>query len=285
MEDSIRSEKPVTPASVYELVTVSGIVKANLPFSRLLVLSILAGIYIGFGGILFLVVGVGVLDAWPYGIGKFLQGLGFCLGLILVLVGGAELFTGNTLLIIPWLEKKLTIVAVLRNWAFVYLGNFIGSILLAVLVFYSRMYTNANGQLADLILKVADKKTGYDFGQALILGILCNILVCLAVWMSYSAKNTSDKILAIIFPITAFIAAGFEHSVANMFLIPAGLMIKWFDPLVIPSMDLSGLTLSGLFLKNLLPVTLGNIIGGSGFVGFAYFLSYHKKTKDVTQNQ
>jgi formate transporter len=242
-------------------------------------LAILAGMYIGFGGILFLIVGTGTLDTWPYGVAKFLQGLAFCLGLVLVVVGGAELFTGNTLLIIPWLEKKISFSELVRNWGIVYFGNFLGSLILAIVVFYSRIYMNANGQMAELLLKVAEKKVGFSFGQALMLGILCNILVCLAVWMAYSAKNTSDKILAILFPITAFIAAGFEHSVANMFLIPFALFIKWFDPSLIGVVNVENLSICNFLMKNLLPVTLGNIIGGSGFVGLFYYFAFHQKTK------
>lgn len=279
MAEPRQSDNPISSAAIFESASAASVLKSTLPFPRMFILSILAGMYIGFGGILFLVTGVGIQDTVPYGIGKLLQGLSFCLGLILVVVGGAELFTGNTLMVIPLLEKKISMLSLLRNWGVVYTGNFIGSFLLAVLVFFSRMQTIASGQFGELIIAVANKKVGYGFLQAFVLGILCNILVCLAVWMAYSAKNTTGKILAILFPITAFIAAGFEHSVANMFLVPIGLLIKWFDASAYPSIITTNLTLLNFLVKNLIPVTLGNIVGGSGFVGLAYFLAYRTKSR------
>jgi formate/nitrite transporter len=235
----------------------------------------LAGAYIAFGAVFSSVIALGMPGTWPYGIMKALQGLSFSLGLILVVVGGAELFTGNNLMVIAWLDKKINTLAVFRNWVIVFLGNFVGSIVIALLMIMSRQYLVSNGELGKSILELAILKTSYPFYRALVLGILCNILVCLAVWLSFSGRSTSDKILAIIFPISAFIAAGFEHSVANMYIIPAALFLQTIDPIFTANTGIlsDSLTWSAFFINNLVPVTLGNIIGGALFVGFLYFFS------------
>ena len=165
----------------------------------------------------------------PYGVARILIGLTFCIGLILVVVGGAELFTGNILIVIAWLSRKVGTRALLRNWVIVYLGNFVGSLGTAALVFFSRHYTFADGGIGEVALKIAASKMHYGFLQAVVLGILCNGLVCLAVWLTYSARSTGGKVVAIIFPVTAFVAASFEHSVANMYFVPFALFIKDFD--------------------------------------------------------
>jgi formate transporter len=214
----------------------------------------------------------------PYGLTRISAGITFSLGLILVVVGGAELFTGNNLMIIALLDRKISLGALLRNWGIVYMGNFIGSVLVALLVIGSRMYTFASGDLGKTILTVANNKMHYGFIQAIFLGILCNILVCLAVWLTYSTPSISGKILAIVFPISAFIAAGFEHSVANMYILSVGLLLKSIDPAFAAGLNLNlgSLTWGNALLFNLLPVTLGNILGGAGFVGLIYYLIYHK---------
>ena len=161
---------------------------------------------------------------------RLLSGLVFSVGLILVLVGGAELFTGNNLIVMAWASGKVSIWQLLRNWVIVYVGNFVGAISTAVLMFMTRQYTFGSNAVGITALKTAVAKSDLTFLQAIALGILCNALVCMAVWLTYSARSTVDKILAIIFPITAFVAAGFEHSIANMYFIPIGLLIKGFDP-------------------------------------------------------
>jgi formate/nitrite transporter len=200
----------------------------------------------------------------------------FCLGLILVIVGGAELFTGNNLIVMAWASGKVSTKALLRNWGIVYLGNFVGSLATVGLLFASKQYLSANGGVGVTALKIANAKIEFGFWQALSLGILCNILVCLAVWLTFSARSTVDKIAAIIFPVTAFVAAGFEHSVANMYFIPIGLVIKQFDPSFAADtgLNLSKLTWQAFFLRNLLPVTIGNILGGSIFVAAIYWLIF-----------
>lgn len=253
-----------------------GVHKAKLPFVRMTLLSILAGMYIGFGYLLSGVITTGAAGILPYGVTRVLGGLIFSLGLILVVVAGAELFTGNALMVIAWIDHKITFRAMIRNWVIVYLGNFLGALLLAVLVFLGREYLFSNGEVGQTMLNAALVKVNYHFIQVLVLGILCNILVCLAVWMTYGGVTVADKIAAIIFPVTAFVAAGFEHSVANMYALPLAWMIKVFDPAYAAStsLNLSSLTWKSILLNNLLPVTIGNIIGGAFFVGAVYATVY-----------
>ena len=241
-----------------------------------LLLAILAGAYIAFGAVFSAISITGMAGSWPYGFMKVMAGLTFSLGLILVVVGGAELFTGNNLMVISWINRKISFGSMLRNWGIVYIGNFFGSLLIAILVFFSRIYTASSGDLGKTMLNLANNKMHYSFVQALVLGILCNILVCLAVWLAFSSRTTSGKILAIVFPITAFIAAGFEHSVANMYILPVAILIRSFDPSFAAGtrLDLVSLTWGNFFITNLLPVTIGNILGGAGFVGGVYALIY-----------
>ena len=267
-----------TPPQMLEKTSAIGVTKSSLRLLPLLLLAILAGMYIAFGGVFSTVIATGTNTVLPYGIVKLLQGLVFSLGLILAVVGGAELFTGNMLMIIPFLERKIRFNSLLRNWLVVYIGNLVGSLIVALLIISAGSYRLAGGLLGTTMLSIADSKMHYSFLQAISLGILCNILVCLAVWLSYSARNTTDKILSIIFPISAFIAAGFEHSVANMYLIPVALLLKNIDPGFVAGsgLNLSALSWGDFFLHNLLPVTLGNMVGGIIFVGIAYYLAYHR---------
>jgi formate/nitrite transporter len=207
---------------------------------------------------------------------RLLAGFVFSLGLILVVVGGAELFTGNNLIVMAWASGKVTGRALLRNWAIVYIGNFVGALGTAVLMFFSKQYTFGSASIGIAMLKTAIAKSELEFGQALVLGILCNALVCMAVWLTYSARSTMDKIAAIIFPITAFVAAGFEHSIANMYFIPVALFVKGFNPEFIAGLGdkvphLESLTWGNFFLNNLIPVTIGNVIGGTVLVAAVYW--------------
>ena len=250
-----------------------GVGKAEAPALRTFVLAVLAGAFIALGAIFATTVAAGTTAALPFGVAKLLIGLVFCLGLILVIVGGAELFTGNNLIVMAWASRKVTTTGLLRNWAIVYAGNFVGAVGTAVLLFLSRQYTFGGGAIGSTALAIANGKVSLDWLQALMLGVLCNILVCLAVWLTFSARSTIDKIAAIIFPISAFVAAGFEHSVANMYFIPIGLLIKQFDTAFTAAsgLDLKMLTWGRFLAGNLLPVTLGNIIGGSVFVAAVYW--------------
>jgi formate transporter len=257
-----------------------GVKKANSSFWAIFPLAILAGAFIALGGIFATIVLVGS-STLPYGVSRLLAGLAFCLGLILVVVGGAELFTGNNLVVMAWASHKITFLAMLRNWLIVYLGNFVGAVGTAVLMLLAKQYTFGNAAVGETALKIATSKVMLGFWQAVVLGILCNGLVCLAVWMTYSARTTGDKIAAIIFPITAFVAAGFEHSVANMYFIPYALFIKSFDPTFIASLgdkiNVENLTWVTFLVKNLLPVTIGNTLGGAGLVAAIYWFIYLRK--------
>ncbi len=277
-ENQLKLES-LSPSEMVEKAITVAENKATNRWINTFYLAILAGMYIAFGALFASVISVGMPGVWPYGMMKLLQGLVFSMGLILVVVGGAELFTGNALMVMAWAKRKIALASLLKNWLIVYLGNFLGSIFVALFVLLSKEYLVSSGKLGELMLSVANAKVHYGFIQALVLGILCNIMVCLAVWLTYSGKTTTDKILAIIFPITFFIAAGFEHSVANMYIIPLGILLKGFDPTFINTLavDLSSLTWSRFLFSNLIPVTLGNILGGGLFVGILYLLAYRKK--------
>jgi formate transporter len=273
-----------------------GVAKAQMPFLKMFMLSIMAGAFIALGAIFATTVAAGSISvttltgvaafgsALPYGVVRLLSGLVFCLGLILVVVGGAELFTGNNLIVMAWASRKVSIRLVLRNWVIVYLGNFVGAVSTAILMFFTRQYTFGANAVGILALKTAAAKCDLTFIQAVALGILCNALVCMAVWLTFSARSTTDKILAIIFPITAFVAAGFEHSVANMYYIPYALLIKGFDPAFIQTVgdkvgNLDKLNWQAFLLNNLLPVSIGNIIGGAGLVAAMYWAIYLRPGK------
>ena len=262
-----------------------GVVKANYGPRRLLMLGILAGGFIALGAIFATTVSADS-GSMPYGFTKLISGLVFSLGLILVIISGAELFTGNNLIVMAWASKKIATKKLLRNWIYVYVGNFIGAVGFAALLFFSGQYTFGGSAVGLTALNIANTKTGIGFVEAFVLGILCNVLVCLAVWMAMSARSTTDKILAVIFPITAFVAAGFEHCIANMYFIPVGLMIKSGAPasfwtnIGMTATDFSNLTWSNMLINNLIPVTLGNIIGGTFLVGIVYWALYLRIPKN-----
>lgn len=276
------------PAEMATRAEYIGVRKSEMPALTMFSLALLAGAFISLGAVFATTVSAGGITVntvdgaaafstgLPYGVTRLLAGLVFCLGLILVVVGGAELFTGNNLIVMAWASGKVTTRALLRNWAIVYIGNFVGAIGTAVLVFFSGQYTFGKDAVGIAALNIAAAKSSLGFGQALALGILCNALVCLAVWMTFSARSTIDKIAVIIFPITAFVAAGFEHSVANMYFIPYGLLVKMFAPEYMARVsekvaNLQNLTWGNFFVNNLIPVTIGNIIGGAVLVAAIYW--------------
>jgi formate/nitrite transporter len=268
----------LSPAEVASGFIETGCKKAGLPKAKQFLLGILAGAYIAFaaeGS------NVAIHTIESVGIGKALAGALFATGLMLVVVAGAELFTGNCLIVMAGSEKKASWAAMLRNWFFVYAGNFVGAMIVVLLIFASGQLDFSSGLLGGFTIKTAVHKVGLPFGKALVMGILCNWLVCLAVWMAAAAKDVAGKLLAIFFPIWLFIASGFEHCVANMYYIPAGILAKsnpvWIERAV--ALDASPEAVNGLdwgsFLTgNLLPVTFGNIIGGAVFVGLAYWVVY-----------
>lgn len=272
----------LVPKEMANKAETSGVAKAALGPLRMFALAVLAGAFIALGAIFATTVTTG--STLSFGLTKLLSGLVFCLGLILVIGAGAELFTGNNLIVMAWASGKVTTGQLMRNWGIVYLGNFVGSLATAVIMLWSKQYTFANGALGQNVLNIADAKVNLEFGQALVLGVLCNALVCLAVWLCLGARTVTDKILAIIFPITAFVAAGFEHSVANMYFIPMGLLVKanasetFWSQIGTTAAAYDSLTWSRFLVNNLLPVTIGNIIGGSVMVGLVYWFIYLRPT-------
>ncbi|MEZ4593894.1 MAG: formate transporter FocA [Chloroflexota bacterium] len=272
----------LVPKAMAHKAEAAGVAKATLGPLRMLALAVLAGAFIALGAIFATTVTTG--STLSFGLTKLLSGLVFCLGLILVVGAGAELFTGNNLIVMAWAAGHVTTRQVLRNWVIVYIGNFIGSVLTAVMMFFSQQYTFANGAVGQNALNIANGKVNLEFGQAIVLGIMCNALVCLAVWLCLGGRSATDKVLAIIFPITAFVAAGFEHSVANMYFVPMGLLIKAGAPEAFwagigsTAVSYPSLTWGNFFLHNLLPVTIGNIIGGALMVGLAYWFIYLRPT-------
>lgn len=268
------------PREMAERAESVGVTKASLDFWTMFALGVLAGAFIGLGALFATTVTASPL---PYGVNRLLGGLAFCLGLILVVVAGAELFTGNNLIVMAWANGKVGTARLLRSWMVVYVGNFIGATSTAGLVFLSKQYIFGGGAVGKNALVIAQNKCNLGLIESVTLGILCNALVCLAVWLSYSGRTTTDKIISIIFPITAFVAAGFEHSVANMYFIPVGLLIKAHAPPEFWSLihDTAGaygaLTWTGLS-RNLVGVTLGNTLGGSVMVGLVYWFIYLRRT-------
>jgi len=257
-----------------------GVAKSGMSFVRTFALGVLAGAFIALGALFATTVVAGAADVIPFGVTRLLAGIVFCLGLILVVVAGAELFTGNNLIVMAWAERRVSAARLLRNWAIVYAGNLVGALGTVVLVFAGGQYEFGDGAVGTSALAIADAKAGLGFGQALALGIMCNALVCIAIWLTYSARSVTDKILAVLFPISAFVAAGFEHSVANMYFLPAGLLVRdqgsdeFFAASGVGPAEYPDLTLSNAIVENLIPVTIGNIIGGSLMVGLVYWLIY-----------
>jgi formate transporter len=264
------------PAEMAQRVESVGVKKANLDAVTTFALAILAGAFIALGANFATLVWTD--NGLAYGVSRLLGGLVFSLGLILVIVGGSELFTGNSLIVMAWASRKIRTLQLLRNWAIVYVGNFVGAFATAFGIYVAHQWTFDSYKVGATALNIANTKVGLDFVSAFALGIFCNALVCLAVWLCYSARSTTDKILAIIPPITAFVAAGFEHSVANMYFIPIGLLVR-NEPQVLTAAgktaeQLANLTWGGFLLNNLLPVTLGNIVGGGIMVAAVYWFVY-----------
>ncbi|MBI3303164.1 MAG: formate/nitrite transporter family protein [Deltaproteobacteria bacterium] len=258
--------------------------KCRLPFWPLLTLAVLAGAFIALGAIFSTTVSAGTAGVVPSGIARLLAGVVFCLGLVLVILGGAELFTGNALISMAWASGTVSTGQMVRNWGIVYTGNLLGALATAGFLYLSRQYTFAGGAVGLAALEIARAKTALGLIQAVVLGVLCNALVCLAVWLCLGARGTADKILAIVFPISAFVAVGFEHSVANMYFIPIGLLIKtdtaFLTAIGKSATDYVGLTWTNFLLVNLLPVTAGNLIGGVVLVGLVYWFVYLRKIKN-----
>lgn len=248
------------PAEVARRIEAAGCAKAVLPALPLTVLSVMAGIFIALGAAAFTAAVTGTDLA--YGPTRFLGGLVFSLGLVLVVVAGAELFTGNALIVMAWVDRKVTTRALLRNWLFAFIGNFAGALIVVALMWASGLLGGATGETAR---KITTAKLSIGFQEALVRGILCNMMVCLAVWLTVASRSVSDKIAAILLPIAGFVLLGYEHSIANMYLLAAG----WAAG---ADVDAAG------YFGNLVPVTIGNVIGGAGGVALTYRLAYGKQT-------
>ncbi|MEW6690785.1 MAG: formate/nitrite transporter family protein [Pseudomonadota bacterium] len=248
-----------SPREISEKIQSVGVTKARLTLLQTAMLGVLAGAFIGFGALYFTLVAADA--SLGFAATRLLGGLVFSLGLVLVVVGGAELFTGNNLMVMAWADGKITAAEVLRNWVVVYLANAVGAVGLALTVYLANHGAMNGGAVGAAYVKIAAAKTALPFAEAFFKGVLCNVLVCLAVWLAMAGHTVVDKIVAIVLPISAFVAAGFEHSVANMYFIPLGMLLAG-------EANWAGLA------ANLVPVTLGNILGGSVMVALVYYLIY-----------
>lgn len=262
-----------SPSEIADRIESVGVIKARLPLIPMAMLGILAGAFIGFGAMLFTLVSSDM--SLGFAASRLIGGLVFSLGLILVVIAGAELFTGNNLLSMAWVEGKVSLAEVLKNWIIVCFSNFAGATLLVMFVFLSGHTEMNHHAVAEKYLQIASAKCSLSFTSAFFSGVLCNMLVCLAVWMTFAGRTVTDKILAIVFPVTAFVAAGFEHSVANMFFIPMGILLK---TLLVSETGYEMVSWQG-FLKNIIPVIAGNIVGGSVFVAIVYSVIYKSGKK------
>jgi formate/nitrite transporter len=286
-KDKIQSVQDVTtpcnpPGAIANAFCTIGKNKAGLSWSKMIILGILAGAYISFGAQLATMV---TYDAVKYvgdGITKFLFGSVFSVGLMLVVIAGAELFTGNNLIVVGTLNKNVSVGKLLNSWVWVYIANFIGSLLVVWLMYNAQLWQTGNFAVGAKALAIANGKVNLTWSAAIARGILCNWLVCLAVWMAVAAKDVPGKILGIYFPIMAFVASGFEHSIANMYFVPMGIMLKNNTSVVAAAGltdQLSRLNWGSFLFNNLLPVTIGNIIGGAFFVATIYWYVYLRENK------
>lgn len=265
-----------SPAQIAERVEKAGVAKARMPLLQTLMMGVMAGAFIGLGALYFTIVASD--STLPFAVSRVLGGIAFSLGLILVVVAGAELFTGNNLMVMAWADGRIGTTELLRNWVLVYCANAAGAAGLALLVYLSHHADLNQHAIANAYIRIAAAKTALPFAEAFFKGVLCNALVCLAVWLALAGHSVTDKILAIVFPVSAFVAAGFEHSIANMYFIPLGMLLK-SDGVVPATIDAPTLNWQG-FAANLLPVTLGNIVGGSVMVALVYYVIYRQREKN-----
>ncbi|MCL1837662.1 MAG: formate/nitrite transporter family protein [Treponema sp.] len=273
-----------SPVEILAYTSDTGLAKTQRKTSAVLVLAFLAGAFIAFAAEGSNMAAHNLLAGTDtYGLGKTLAGVVFGTGLMLVVMAGGELFTGNTLIIVAALDRRVAVRKMLLNWLLVYAGNFLGCFCIAWMMTRTGLFNASDGLLGGITIKIAASKTVLPFSTAVILGVMCNWLVCLAVWASYGAKDIAGKALIIFFVICLFVISGFEHSIANMYYIPAGILAKqnpqWLAMSHVPAEQLDGLNWINFIVKNLIPVTLGNIVGGAGMVGFLYWFSLGKRKK------
>ena len=255
--------------------------KATKPFNKAFPLAMMAGLFIGLAFVFYVTVVTGGGDV-PWGLMHLAGGLAFSMGLLLLVVVGGELFTSSTLTLMARASSRISTGQLLKNWAVVYFGNFVGSMFLVLLVFTASMYMADHGQWGLSVLKISEHKLGHTFSEAVALGTLCNIMVCLAVWMAFGAKSVTDKMFAVLLPVGMFVASGFEHSIANMFMLPSAFMIQHFAPAEFwtaighSASEFSEISISNIVLHNLIPVTIGNILGGGVVIGLMHWKIYLK---------
>lgn len=268
------------PEEIANRIRKVGVTKSNGDPCRVLVLSLLAGAFVAFGAALFTILTYDPSEVASVVL-RLIGGLAFCVGPILLVLAGAELFTGNNLIVMAYVDGQVTLKQLLSNWSLVYIGNFIGALGIMLLICFTGQWHISDGAVGAHAVMLADAKVNLTWMEAFSRGILCNILICMAIWLCYAGRSVTDKVLAVVFPITTFVALGFEHSVANMFFIPAGIIAQT-DDLIAAAMTVPAsehLTVSGFLVKNLIPVTLGNIVGGSVFVGVFYWFIYLREPK------
>ena len=264
----------IPPAEMARLAEQTAVGKAKKHPEVTVVSAMLAGVFVAIAGMFYTVIVAGAHDA-PYGMTKFVGGIGFSVALMMVILCGAELFTSNTLLLMGKATGRLRVPQILKNWSLVYVGNFLGSILFAAMVFYGGVWEGGHGAVGLSAMYIAKAKLGHTFGQSMVLGLLCNLLVCLTYWISLASREATGKMLACVLPVAAFIAAGFEHSIANMYLLPMGYLVKelagpeFWHAIGYTYQDFEAINLYNIVVMNLIPVTIGNIIGGGVMVGLS----------------
>ena len=262
------------PAQIAMRVREVGVAKAAMPVLTMFALAVLAGAFIALGALFYTVtMTTGSEAAVPFGLLRLAGGVAFSLGLVLVVVGGAELFTGNNLIAMAWASGRVTTQQIMRNWGWVYLGNLVGAVGTAALVWLAGIHSMGDGAVGETMVQIARSKIALDPVSVVARGVLCNVLVCLAVWLCMGARSVTDKILAILFPISAFVACGFEHSVANMYFLPIGVALAAGT-----SMPLSAVEA----FSNLVLVTIGNIFGGTVLVALVYWTVYLRRSTQIT---
>ncbi|MEZ9595813.1 formate transporter FocA [Shewanella sp. 10N.261.52.F9] len=252
-------------------------------------LAIFAGAFIALAFVFYITVTTGSQGSW--GLTRFIGGLAFSLGLILVVVCGGELFTSTVLSSVAWAQKKVSTLAVMKCWARVYAGNFVGAMLMVLLITLAGMYQLDGGRWGLSALNIAQHKLHHSWTQAFVLGILCNMMVCLGVWMTFATKDILTKVVLLMLPVAMFVSSGFEHSIANMFMVPLGITIHqfadpaWFEALNISRDKFADLTIMNFVFNNLIPVTLGNIVGGGVFVGLGYWMVENSALTTLSVNE
>lgn len=283
---TILSLEPIQPKQMAEISETVGVEKAAKQSATVFGLAISAGVFIGLAFVFCVTVLTGS-GSFPWGISRLLGGVAFSMGLMLLAVCGGELFTSSVLTSVSYASRRISLLQMLRNWGMVYLGNFVGALLLVALMWGAKVHELAGGAWGITLMQLAQHKLHHGFGQAVVLGVLCNLLVCLAVWMTFSTRNPAEKAILVVMPVAMFVSAGFEHVVANMFLVPLAILVHatadssyWLASGHLTS-EYADLTLMRFVTSNLIPVTLGNIVGGL-LVGLGYWLIYRRETKPKT---